>query len=338
MFFKKQNIDETVDIVRVRRTNKSISIALFIMITLFSIMLLSRSIRSIGLGGAILTCLLSVVSWSLSWMRVQVSKGILSFGSEDKDSRFIKIISVVIIILSLLIFSNGIIEILKGNILTGVLSLVISSLCVFKILLLGGLLGSVVGTVMGGGIISFVSSAFAGYASSGLLVLSMVGLLTHNTVTVVGNNGDLLNWLSNYSPGLVSVIESYCGTSKDANQLDYDGSNLELVMPGVNEQIAEDEEQITCNVYSGTFAVEKGSSIPLSNPSTNTVYFIYSVSLNGEVLYKTNRIEPGKQVNWVVSDVLQQGTYDLILNVDAYDVKSGVQCQGFWFPLTIIYK
>ena len=163
-----------------------------------------------------------------------------------------------------------------------------------------------------------------------LLILCLTCMLFCGTTTtaVVGTIQKLQEW------GLLPVTHAQNNNEIEVNQTEYDDSHIEFGDSN-NENANEEQGEILFNVY-GDFAIKVGNGIPLTNPSTNTVTFVYSViDDNNNVIYQTDHIEPGKQVSWKVSDYLDVGKTHIILNVDAYDIETGIQCRGFWFDIDV---
>ena len=81
--------------------------------------------------------------------------------------------------------------------------------------------------------------------------------------------------------------------------------------------------------------------ILLKNPTENTCNFIYELSLadTGEVLYKSNMILPGTQIEAVaLSRALPVGEYDALLKVSTYNGDTLKQMNGVTTKITISAK
>lgn len=68
--------------------------------------------------------------------------------------------------------------------------------------------------------------------------------------------------------------------------------------------------------------------INLKNPEGNTVYFVYTLSENDEVVYETNAIIPGEMVKVDAYELLGTGEHDLMISIATYDVETEGSCNG----------
>ena len=77
----------------------------------------------------------------------------------------------------------------------------------------------------------------------------------------------------------------------------------------------------------GELTVPQGDNtwnITLANPKGNNCYFRYTVTVDGETLYKSDLIEPGKAVRqFEVSKLLDPGVYEIHLNISTYSLDDG---------------
>jgi hypothetical protein len=96
----------------------------------------------------------------------------------------------------------------------------------------------------------------------------------------------------------------------------------------VTEQDAEDPV-ITIPGYPG-ITVKEGNYVSLLNPASNLVYFKYTITdADGNTLYETNYIEPGKLVQWDAWNyVTGSGQVDLTFNISTVDIDTLTPCNG----------
>lgn len=70
--------------------------------------------------------------------------------------------------------------------------------------------------------------------------------------------------------------------------------------------------------------------LSLSNPKDNSSYFIYTISKDGEVLYKSDAIAPDFEVVVDLYELLNDGVHSLKINIASYDIES--QTKDFYSP------
>lgn len=120
---------------------------------------------------------------------------------------------------------------------------------------------------------------------------------------------------------------------------EYDDSPVAIETPGGSMANVEgDDEQVVFNVYAGVYRVAPGEALPLTNRSGNTVYLRYVLKdADGELIYETNLIAPKGQCDFIPSEHLEQGSTEISMYVECYDMdKSTKYPGGCLFDITII--
>lgn len=80
--------------------------------------------------------------------------------------------------------------------------------------------------------------------------------------------------------------------------------------------------------YANLLVTEEHQTIELINMTDNTVYQQYIISFNGEQLFDSKLIPPGKQVEWNAYEMLEAGNYELVFEIRTYDIRSWKSCNG----------
>lgn len=113
---------------------------------------------------------------------------------------------------------------------------------------------------------------------------------------------------------------------------DWDGS-----MPKSGKDSVAAEETIVFPGYSVIVLEDCNGTVDLINPTTNTVDFTYTLlDANGEELYTTSKIRPGKFVPFSIGKLFNaHGSYSCQFVVNTYDVNTGAECTGVTIPITL---
>lgn len=120
---------------------------------------------------------------------------------------------------------------------------------------------------------------------------------------------------------------------------EYDDSPIAIETPGGSMANVEgDDEQVAFNAYAGTYRIAAGEALPLTNLSGNTVYLRYVLKgADEKLIYETNLIAPGTQYDFIPSEHLEQGSTEVSMYVECYDMdKSTKYPGGCLFDITII--
>lgn len=70
----------------------------------------------------------------------------------------------------------------------------------------------------------------------------------------------------------------------------------------------------------------KNKHIYLINPNKNTVFFTYTIKLDGKEIYKTGDIMPNKMVKANLYDILDAGSYEIEVILTSKDITTLKQC------------
>lgn len=100
-------------------------------------------------------------------------------------------------------------------------------------------------------------------------------------------------------------------------------------------------ESITIPGYADLYVSSEKPSVQLINPDGNTVYMVYSISYNDEVIYETDGAIPaGQMVEADLYNVFNgaAGTYDLTFKISTYDANTNAPCNGATQPVTLNIK
>ena len=89
--------------------------------------------------------------------------------------------------------------------------------------------------------------------------------------------------------------------------------------------------------YSVLYIANATETISLVNPAVNTVDFTYSiVNADGEELYTTSKIRPGKYVPLAIGKLYSEyGSYAMSFVVKTYDIETGVECTSVTMPVVL---
>ena len=110
------------------------------------------------------------------------------------------------------------------------------------------------------------------------------------------------------------------------------GSVFETVGEKIEEYIG-DTASITeytevPGLHSSYSLTENNKEIFLVNPEGNTVYFKYTLYIDGEAVYESGHVEPGKMVKANLYDILGGGRYAVDVTVSTLDVDTHEVCNG----------
>lgn len=119
------------------------------------------------------------------------------------------------------------------------------------------------------------------------------------------------------------MIYKFGGNTKDGIIIDKNAKDytVEIELPE-----AYDESKILIPGFSD-INVEKNykeKGMQLFNPEKNDVYFKYELTLKetNEIIYTTNLIPPGKSVEIFPWKNIQEGSYNLIVNIKTYSIEN----------------
>lgn len=87
-------------------------------------------------------------------------------------------------------------------------------------------------------------------------------------------------------------------------------------------------ESITIPGYSDWTITKKSPSVRLKNPEDNTVYMVYTISENDNIIYKTKAIKPGNMIELNLKELLSVGEHDLSIQIETYDITTEESCNG----------
>ena len=82
--------------------------------------------------------------------------------------------------------------------------------------------------------------------------------------------------------------------------------------------------------YSEISVSSKNPTVELINPSSNDVYFKYIIKdkKEGETVFESELIQPGKAYLWDVRSALSTGKYTLDFYIQTFDVETLSNCEG----------
>lgn len=104
---------------------------------------------------------------------------------------------------------------------------------------------------------------------------------------------------------------------------DWDGD-----MPSNGQQSEGSSESIEIPGYSNLYVSSESPEILLINPDKNTVYFVYTISKDNEVIYETKAIAPNKTISVNFKELLPVGEHDLTFQISTYDIETQAPCNG----------
>lgn len=73
---------------------------------------------------------------------------------------------------------------------------------------------------------------------------------------------------------------------------------------------------------------EEQPYVYLTNPKGNTVYMVYTIYNGEEIIYETDAIEPGKEIETNLREILEPGNYILKFVQSTYDITTQATCNG----------
>ena len=80
--------------------------------------------------------------------------------------------------------------------------------------------------------------------------------------------------------------------------------------------------------YNNIILTEKYPKVKLVNDETNSVYLKYTIYNEESVIYETKAILPGNMVEANLYDLLDAGIYELVFQIETFDVKTEAPCNG----------
>lgn len=127
------------------------------------------------------------------------------------------------------------------------------------------------------------------------------------------------------------------GTIKIRDTVPYDDTPVEISTPEDTPTEVEDGE-VSMNLYS-YHEVGEGDILKLTNLSTNDVNLQYTIyAENGDVIYESDLVEPGKADPWIPSEYLQKGTNKVKFQMTPYTLDTNEECIGYTSDVTIVVK
>ena len=99
-------------------------------------------------------------------------------------------------------------------------------------------------------------------------------------------------------------------------------------MPSNGQQSEGSSESIEIPGYSNLYVSSESPEILLINPDENTVYFVYTISKDNEVIYETKAIAPNKTISVNFKELLPVGEHDLTFQISTYDIETQAPCNG----------
>lgn len=88
------------------------------------------------------------------------------------------------------------------------------------------------------------------------------------------------------------------------------------------------QDSISIPGYGNLQISESSQNVRLVNPSENTVYLDYKLSENGEEIFDSKAIAPGKMVECNLYDLLTQGSHTVTFAINTYDIDTHEACNG----------
>ena len=117
-------------------------------------------------------------------------------------------------------------------------------------------------------------------------------------------------------------------TGNHPNLVVEEGKEWDGVMPTVGEASEQVAEFTEIPGYAKITITESMPELDLINPKGNTVYFVYTISENGEILHQTGGIEPDKYVSVNLYKLLSKGVHSLKIAIECYDLETQAVCNG----------
>ncbi len=113
-------------------------------------------------------------------------------------------------------------------------------------------------------------------------------------------------------------------TEEEEGTYDWDGE-----LPS-NGDIADTQDMGSIEIpgYSEVYVTDEETEIELINPTDNTVSFVYTITFNGEVIYQSDEILPGKYLCWNPKEYFEEGTYTLTFSISTYETDTKTPCNG----------
>ena len=103
----------------------------------------------------------------------------------------------------------------------------------------------------------------------------------------------------------------------------------EIEMPITSEEKTESmSESVEIPGYTNFEVSNKKPTVKLSNPESNTVYMVYTILENDNLVYKTKAIKPGNMVELNLKELLDKGNHNLTIQINTYDLDTEEACNG----------
>lgn len=159
-----------------------------------------------------------------------------------------------------------------------------------------------------------------------------------NTFIVILKKAAIIPWLWIVCPIILLLLILLClftANKKDV-QVTPDNPSLEIAdgtdwdgnMPQNGENSQADTGSIEIPGYANLFISTSEPDVQLINPSSNDVYFVYTIKNGDEVLEETKAIEPGKALNVPLGTMLGVGEHQVSFEISCFDVETQAPCNG----------
>lgn len=112
---------------------------------------------------------------------------------------------------------------------------------------------------------------------------------------------------------------------------DWNGEN-----PQNHEKI--EQESIKIPGYANLYVSSNNPEIRLINPDDNTVYMVYKIINEGETILETKAIKPGQMISANLKELLDVGKYELIFEINTYDIENEASCNGATQNVKLLVK
>lgn len=134
-----------------------------------------------------------------------------------------------------------------------------------------------------------------------------------------------------------------CGTGGSDTQLDSPIGNFQVSDEQYTDDDVKEEEKptVTFDGY-GTYTVTADKpNVELKNPEVNFVDMVFTLTdkETGEIIVRTDKVAAGNFVYVNVMDFYkEQGVYDVLINISAYDSETGTQLNGLSHEMELTVK
>ena len=117
-----------------------------------------------------------------------------------------------------------------------------------------------------------------------------------------------------------------------------DGSDWDGKMPSNGQETQASSEMTEIPGYADLYVTKEKPKLQLINPTNNTVYFVYTISVGGKEIYKSDAIAPGKVIEWNAAENLSKGEHQATFQISTYDVETQTGCNGATQDVKITVK